>query len=74
MDFLKRMVNFDYKSLPGKYSIEFAYLEKIDETKNLTFDVQQTEIPLLSETENLNILEVNEDAEQFLKWDSMEML
>ena len=65
--FFETYVNFDYKSLPGKYSIEFAYLEKIDETKNLTFDVQQTEIPLLSETENLNILEVNEDAEQFFE-------
>tara|TARA_B100001750_G_C15486502_1_gene588623 strand:+ start:218 stop:1843 length:1626 start_codon:yes stop_codon:yes gene_type:complete len=60
-------VNFNFKSLPGKYSIEFSYLEKLDQSKNLTFTVEQTDISLLSEAENLNILEVNEDAEQFFE-------
>ena len=65
--FFETYVNFNYKSLPGKYSIEFAYIERLDQSKNLTFDVEQTDIPLLSEAENLNILEVNEDAEQFFE-------
>jgi len=65
--FFETYVNFNYKSLPGKYSIEFAYMERLDQSKNLTFDVEQTDIPLPSETENLNILEVNEDAEQFFE-------
>jgi len=65
--FFETYVNFNYKSLPGKYSIEFAYLERLDQSKNLTFDVEQTDIPLPSETENLNILEVNEDAERFFE-------
>ena len=65
--FFETYVNFNYKSLPGKYSIEFAYLEKLDLSKNLIFDVEQTDIPLASVTENLNILEVNDDAEQFFE-------
>ena len=65
--FFETYVNFTYKSLPGKYSIEFAYMERLDQSKNLTFDVEQTDIPLPPETENLNILEVNEDAEQFFE-------
>ena len=65
--FFETYVNFNYKSLSGKYSIEFAYLEKLDLSKNLTFDVEQTEIPLPSETQNLNILEVNDNAEQFFE-------
>ena len=65
--FFETFVNFNYKSLPGKYSMEFAYFEKIDESKNLTFEVEQTDIPLPSEIENLNILSVNNDAEQFFE-------
>ena len=65
--FFETFVNFNYKSLPGKYSMEFSYFEKIDESKNLTFEVEQTDIPLPSETENLNILAVNNDAEQFFE-------
>ena len=42
-------------------------MERLDQSKNLTFDVEQTDIPLPPETENLNILEVNEDAEQFFE-------
>ncbi len=60
-------MNFNYKSLPGKYSMEFAYFEKIDESKNLTFEVEQTDISLPPKSENLNILSINNNAEQFFE-------
>jgi tetratricopeptide (TPR) repeat protein len=63
--FFETYLNFNYKSLPGKYSIEFAYIDKIDQSKNLTFDVEQTDIPLPSKSENLNIIQVNNIADQF---------
>ena len=65
--FFETYMNFNYKSLPGKYSIEFAYLDKIDQSKNLVFDVEQTDIPLAPESENLNIIRVNNDAERFFE-------
>ena len=65
--FFETFVNFNYKSLPGKYLIEFAYLEKIDENKNLTFDVEKTDISLPSASENLNIISINNTAEQFFE-------
>ena len=65
--FFETYLNFNYKSLPGKYSIEFAYIDKIDQSKNLIFDVEQTDIPLAPKFENLNILQVNNDAERFFE-------
>ena len=65
--FFETYLNFNYKSLPGKYSIEFAYIDKIDQNKNLIFDVEQTDIPLAPKFENLNILQVNNDAERFFE-------
>ena len=65
--FFETYMNFNYKSLPGKYSIEFAYIDKIDQSKNLVFDVEQTDIPLPPESENLNIIRVNNDAERFFE-------
>ena len=65
--FFETYLNFNYKSLPGKYSIEFAYIDKIDQSKNLIFDVEQTDIPLAPKSENLNILQVNNDAERFFE-------
>jgi tetratricopeptide (TPR) repeat protein len=65
--FFETYVNFNYKSLPGKYSIEFAYIDKIDQSKNLVFDVEQTDIPLAPKSENLNIVRVNNDAERFFE-------
>ena len=65
--FFETYMNFNYKSLPGKYSIEFAYIDKIDQSKNLVFDVEQTDIPLAPESENLNIIRVNNDAERFFE-------
>ena len=65
--FFETYMNFNYKSLPGKYSIEFAYLDKIDQSKNLVFDVEQTDNPLAPESENLNIIRVNNDAERFFE-------
>ena len=65
--FFETYLNFNYKSLPGKYSIEFAYIDKIDQSKNLIFDVEQTDIPLTPKSENLNILQVNNDAERFFE-------
>ncbi|MDC0168380.1 tetratricopeptide repeat protein [Candidatus Nitrosopelagicus sp.] len=63
--FFETYLNFNYKSLPGKYSIEFAYIDKIDQSKNITFDVEQTDIPLPSKSENLNIIQVSNTADQF---------
>ena len=65
--FFETYLNFNYKSLPGKYSIEFAYIDKIDQSKNLIFDVEQTDIPLAPKFENLNILQINNDAERFFE-------
>ena len=63
--FFETYLNFNYKSLPGKYSIEFAYIDKIDQSKNITFDVEQTDIPLPPKSENLNIIQVSNTADQF---------
>jgi len=65
--FFETFINFNYKSLPGKYSMEFSYFEKIDESKNITFEVEQTDIPLPNTTKNLNILSINNNAEQFFE-------
>jgi len=65
--FFETYLNFNYKSIPGKHSIEFAYIDKIDQSKNLIFDVEQTDIPLPSKSENLNIVQVNNNAEQFFE-------
>ena len=65
--FFETYLNFNYKSLPGKYSIEFAYIDKIDQSKNITFDVEQTDIPLPSKSENLNIIQVSNTADQFFE-------
>ena len=65
--FFETYLNFNYKSLPGKYSIEFAYIDKIDQSKNIIFDVEQTDIPLAPKSENLNILQINNDAERFFE-------
>ena len=65
--FFETYLNFNYKSLPGKYSIEFAYIDKIDQSKNITFDVEQTDIPLQSKSENLNIIQVSNTADQFFE-------
>ena len=65
--FFETYLNFNYKSLPGKYSIEFAYIDKIDQSKNLIFDVEQSDIPLAPKSENLNILQFNNDAERFFE-------
>ena len=65
--FFETYLNFNYKSLPGKYSIEFAYIDKIDQSKNITFDVEQTDIPLPPKSENLNIIQVSNTADQFFE-------
>ncbi|MDC0211851.1 tetratricopeptide repeat protein [Candidatus Nitrosopelagicus sp.] len=65
--FFETYLNFNYKSLPGKYSIEFAYIDKIDQSKNITFDVEQTDIPLPPKSENLNIVHVSNTADQFFE-------
>ncbi|MDC0186566.1 tetratricopeptide repeat protein [Candidatus Nitrosopelagicus sp.] len=65
--FFQTYLNFNYKSLPGKYSIEFVYIDKIDQSKNITFDVEQTDIPLPSKSENLNIIQVSNTADQFFE-------
>ena len=65
--FFETYLNFNYKSLPGKYSIEFAYIDKIDQSKNITFDVEQTDIPLPPKSENLNIVQVSNTADQFFE-------
>ena len=43
----------------------FAYIDKIDQSKNITFDVEQTDIPLPPKSENLNIIQVSNTADQF---------
>tara|TARA_B100000674_G_scaffold186537_1_gene151497 strand:- start:3132 stop:4757 length:1626 start_codon:yes stop_codon:yes gene_type:complete len=65
--FFETYLNFNYKSLPGKYSIEFSYVDKIDQSKNLIFQVEQTDIPLESKSDALNIIQVNNDAERFFE-------
>ena len=65
--FFETYLNFNYKSLPGKYSIEFAYIDKIDQSKNITFDVEQTDIPLPPKSENLNVIQVSNTADQFFE-------
>ena len=65
--FFETYVNFSFQDLPGKYSIEFAYIGKIDESKNLVFDVEKTEIALPSISENQNIISINNDAERFFE-------
>ncbi|MDC0041478.1 tetratricopeptide repeat protein [Candidatus Nitrosopelagicus sp.] len=65
--FFETYMNFNYKSLPGKYSIEFAYIDKIDQSKNMTFDVEQTDISLPTKSENLNIIQVSNTADQFFE-------
>ena len=65
--FFETYLKFNYKSLPGKYSIEFAYIDKIDQSKNITFDVEQTDIPLPPKSENLNIIQVSNTADQFFE-------
>ena len=65
--FFETYLNFNYKSLPGKYSIEFVYIDKIDQSKNITFDVEQTDIPLPPKSENLNIIQVSNTADQFFE-------
>ncbi|MDC0063448.1 tetratricopeptide repeat protein [Candidatus Nitrosopelagicus sp.] len=65
--FFETYLNFNYKSLSGKYSIEFAYIDKIDQSKNITFDVEQTDVPLPPKSENLNIIQVSNTADQFFE-------
>ena len=65
--FFETYLNFNYKSLPGKYSIEFSYVDKTDQSKNIIFDVEQTDIPLPTKSENVNIIQINNDAEQFFE-------